>query len=299
MHLAGTSTRRRMRFFAPWMDLTVVGFSFEVGGFPLYGEDGIRRGHPRVRDGLVRVDDPVVPVLKNHVECRSKDRPQARTNPVHPVCSEREPGDDRRSKRTRSVHSTASVVYRPEFTNKESKPDPDRRERGHLVFFDGEHEDRENQIRSNEHFDEHSLGGIDPSLQASVVATRARRERQNDPSGSDCADKLSDAIQHKPHRTDDSRKEQRQTDIRVEQSTGDAVEQPRRHQETETKVDRGDEDVERIRGRLADAACGRCRLDSSIGESEEEEGADELEKSTAEVLFDVREETTDIRTHLC
>lgn len=46
-----------------------------------------------------------------------------------------------------------------------------RRERGHLVFFDRKHENCENQEGRDEHFDEHSLGRIDPLLQVSA-ATR-------------------------------------------------------------------------------------------------------------------------------
>jgi len=44
-----------------------------------------------------------------------------------------------------------------------------RCERGHTVFFDGEHEDCENQIGGDEHLDEHALGGVDPHLQARAV----------------------------------------------------------------------------------------------------------------------------------
>jgi len=98
---------------------------------------------------------------------------------------------------------------------------------------------------------------------------------------------LSDAVQHEPHRSDNSGDEQRQTDVRVEQSTSNAIKQPGRHQETESEIDGGYEEVEGIRGGLANASCGRCRLHSSISEGEEEEGADELEKGTTEVLLDV------------
>ena len=106
---------------------------------------------------------------------------------------------------------------------------------------------------------------------------------------------MSDAKQHKPHETNDSRKEQRQTDIRVEQSSSDAVEQPRRHQETEPETDGDDEDVEGIRGGWTYAPCRRGRLRSSKRESEEEEGADELENGTKKVLFDVCEERRHVR----
>ena len=42
----------------------VVARSFpEPGDSPLYGEDGIRRRHPRVRDGLIGVNDPVLPAV--------------------------------------------------------------------------------------------------------------------------------------------------------------------------------------------------------------------------------------------
>ena len=73
-----------------------------------------------------------------------------------------------------------------QFTDKESKTDPDLRcsrensvsdqknrplgkqtyrgEWGRLVFFDGKHEDRKNQIGRDEHFDEHALSGIDSLL---------------------------------------------------------------------------------------------------------------------------------------
>ena len=112
----------------------------------------------------------------------------------------------------------------------------------------------------------------------SLVAARTRRECQNDRSSGDRTDKLSDAIQYKPHRTDDSCKEQGQADIRVEQSASNAIKQPRGNQETEPEVDRSDKDIERIRGGLAYASGGRCGLYSSIGESEEEEGADELKE---------------------
>ena len=40
-----------------------------------------------------------------------------------------------------------------------------RCERGHLVFFDRKHEDGEDQIGGNEHFDEHALSGVDSLLQ--------------------------------------------------------------------------------------------------------------------------------------
>jgi len=40
-----------------------------------------------------------------------------------------------------------------------------RCERGHLVFFDGKHEDRENQEGGDEHLDEHALSGVDSLLQ--------------------------------------------------------------------------------------------------------------------------------------
>ena len=33
-----------------------------------------------------------------------------------------------------------------------------------MVFFDGKHENRENQKGGGKHFDEYSLGGIDPLL---------------------------------------------------------------------------------------------------------------------------------------
>ena len=33
-----------------------------------------------------------------------------------------------------------------------------------MVFFDGEHEDRKNQIGRDEHFDEYALSGIDSLL---------------------------------------------------------------------------------------------------------------------------------------
>jgi len=32
------------------------------------------------------------------------------------------------------------------------------------VFFDGKHEDREDQVGRSEHFDEHPLSGVDPLL---------------------------------------------------------------------------------------------------------------------------------------
>lgn len=230
----------------------------------LQGNDGIRRRHLRVRDCLVGVNDPIVPVLEDRVKRSRQKRAQARTNPVHPVCSEGEPSDNCRSKRSGSVHSPASVKYRPEFTDEESEPDSDRRKRGHLVFLDGKHEDCKNQVGRDEHLDEHSLSGVDPLLQRGVEAARTGGECQNDPSGSDRTNELSDAIQHEPDRTDNPCQEQRQTDIRIEQSASDAVEQPRRHQQTESEIDRGYEDVEGIRGGLADASSGRGRLYSSI-----------------------------------
>lgn len=133
----------------------------------------------------------------------------------------------------------------------------------------------------------------------SLVATRTRRECQDDCCRSDRPCELSDAIQHEPHRANASSEEQRQTDVRVEQPSSDAVKQPRRYKETEPEVDRGYEDVECVRGGLAYASCGCGRLYSSISESEEEKGANELEKGTAKVLLDVCEEGTSAKGHMC
>ena len=133
----------------------------------------------------------------------------------------------------------------------------------------------------------------------SLVAARTRRECQNDRSGSDRPGKLSDAIQHKPHGADYSSDEQCQADVRIEQSTSDAVKQPRRHQKTESKTDGSYEDIERIRGGLVYASSGRRCLHSSEGECEEEEGADELEKGTIEIMLDVCKERTSTKWHVC
>jgi hypothetical protein len=131
-----------------------------------------------------------------------------------------------------------------------------------------------------------------------LVATRARRECQDYRGGSDSPCKLSDAVQHEPHGTDTSREEQCQTDIWVEQSASDAVKQPGRHKETEPEINRGDEDVECVRGGLIYAPCRRGCLYSSISESEEEKGANKLEEGTEEVLLEVCEEGTSARGHV-
>ena len=82
-------------------------------------------------------------------------------------------------------------------------------------------------------------------------------------------------------------------------STSDAVKQPRRHQETEAEIGGGYEDVEDVGGRLANPSSGRRSLYSSKSEGEEDEGADELKKGPAEILFDVREEIAGTRRHGC
>ena len=73
-----------------------------------------------------------------------------------------------------------------QFADKEGKPNPDLRcsgesvisdqrslplvtqayrgERGHMVFFDGKHEDCKNQIGRDEHFDEYALSWVDSLL---------------------------------------------------------------------------------------------------------------------------------------
>ena len=81
------------------------------------------------------------------------------------------------------------------------------------MFFGGEHENRENQIRCNEHFDEHPLDRADTVLQTGatefihyigiiddldikdnlLVAARTRRECQYGCRGGDRPSKLSDA----------------------------------------------------------------------------------------------------------
>jgi len=64
LYLTDTASRR-LGFFASWEHLlaAVAGSSFEAGGSLLYGEDGIRRRHFCVRDGLVGVNNPVVPAI--------------------------------------------------------------------------------------------------------------------------------------------------------------------------------------------------------------------------------------------
>ena len=64
LRLVGT-VGRRLRFFASWTHLLagVGGSSSEAGGSLLYGEDGIRRRHFCVRDGLAGVNDPVMPAI--------------------------------------------------------------------------------------------------------------------------------------------------------------------------------------------------------------------------------------------
>ena len=63
MRLTGTIASRWVGFFASRMYwITAVhGSSSEAGGSLLYGEDGILRGLLRIRDGLVGVDNPVMP----------------------------------------------------------------------------------------------------------------------------------------------------------------------------------------------------------------------------------------------
>ena len=59
----GTSVSYRMMFFAPWIHfiMIVTSSSSEARSSPLNGEDRIRRRHFHVRDGLIGVNDPVMP----------------------------------------------------------------------------------------------------------------------------------------------------------------------------------------------------------------------------------------------
>ena len=62
LRLTGTVSRW-LRFLVSWADPAAIvgGSPSEAGGSLLHGEDGIRRGLSCVRDGLIRVNDPVMP----------------------------------------------------------------------------------------------------------------------------------------------------------------------------------------------------------------------------------------------
>lgn len=132
-----------------------------------------------------------------------------------------------------------------------------------------------------------------------LVTARTRGECQYSRCGGDRPSKLGDAEQHEPHRPHTSRKEQRQSDIRIKQPPRNAIKQPCRCDETEPKIGGGYEDVESVRGGLVYASCGCGCLHPSICEGQEEEGAGELEKGTAQVLLDVCEEGASTKGHRC
>lgn len=119
------------------------------------------RGTGLVCSILTRIEDFVIKMFQNHVEPCTQEGAQARADPIHPVVFVGESSYDGRSKCACGVRSASREVNGPDLGDEEGKTDPDRRKRGCAVFFNSEHVNRENEIRRDEHLEEHALDRAD------------------------------------------------------------------------------------------------------------------------------------------
>lgn len=113
----------------------------------------------------------------------------------------------------------------------------------------------------------------------------AGRERKHDGCSADASEKLRNAVKHETERADDAGQEQRQADIRVEQAASDPVEQPRRHEQSQSERGRAVHDMRHIRRRRGCLQALSLRgLYAAVREHEEDGRADVLERSSEAVV---------------